>query len=79
MIINVSYDEQTKVNVRYEIDIKTGNATVTRYSPKTGEWVERFGHNQPKAIKCFNAFVGIGDTETEIEDLAYKFATGAIF
>lgn len=51
MIINVSYDEQTKVNVRYEIDIETGNATVTRYSPKTGEWIERFGHNQPKALK----------------------------
>lgn len=79
MIINVSYDEQTKVNVRYEIDMKTGNATVTRYSPKTGEWIERFGHNQQKAIKCFNAFVNVGDTETEIEDLAYKFATGAIF
>jgi len=79
MIIKVSYDEATKVNVRYEVDIKNGNAIVTRYSPRTGEWIERFGHNHQKAIRCFDEFVNVGDNEIEIEDLAYKFATGAIF
>jgi len=79
MIVKSNYDGATQVNVRYEIDIKNGNATVSRYSPRTGEWIERFGHNHQKAVRCFDEFVKVGDSETEIEDLAYKFATGAIF
>lgn len=67
------------VTVTYAIDESNGNATITRYSPRTGEWVQRFGTDQPKAIKCFHAFITVCDCESDLEDLAYLIETGELY
>lgn len=67
------------VTVTYAINETNGNATISRYSPRTGEWVQEFGTDQPKAVKCFHAFIAVYDYESDLEDLAYLMETGELY
>ena len=41
MMIKVSHDSKTNVNVRLDLDIDSQKYVLKRYSPNTGTWTER--------------------------------------
>lgn len=79
MMIKVSHDEKTNVNVRLDLDIDSQKYVLKRYSPNTGTWTERYPfYEREKAERAFDAFCDVDDDEDAIEQLACKIAMGLI-